>query len=133
MLEEYRAPFAVASPRDELDWGATLHPSLLQPGEVIETISWAARSEDTAVGLLLEPRPSETDPVYGLVGYVLISIASAERGHERWEGRGRLLRPIVTIGTNRDRVWSRELPILVVTGATFAGPRPERVLVIGDA
>lgn len=126
-------PWGEATPYDELDWGATLDPALRVTGEVIETITIAPSASDAALGLVVESRPAETDPVYGVVGYALITIAATEREHSRWYGRGVVVRPLVTIATSHDRIWVREMPLRIARSAAPAAARAARVLIVGGA
>jgi hypothetical protein len=99
--------------------------------EVIETINFVASAEDIAAGLVLETRPSQSDPGYGLIGYALLSIAAAHRDNPRFAGRGYIIRPRATITTNRDRIWSRDLPIRVTRDVAPSDVRRQRVVVFG--
>lgn len=123
--------YGMASPYDELDWGATLDPLLLEAGEAIETVTFALDAADAALGVTLEERPSETDATYGLIGYMLVTIAAEQRAHARWSGRGTIIRPRATIATSMDRIWAAEMPIRIARDVSVGAARAERVLLIG--
>lgn len=114
------------TPGDVLDWGATLDPALLVPGETIAAVDWAVSAADAAAGLVVADRGVQDG-----VAYALVSIAEDERSHSRWDGGGRVVRPTVAIVTSADRRWQRELPIRIARGAPAAGSLAERILLIG--
>lgn len=127
---ERRALYLELHPYDVLDLGATLDPALRVPGEQIESVVIEATAEATALGVQVEPRPSQTDPTYGVVGYAVVSVAPAQRDATVWAGYGRVVPIRVQISTSLDRVHVREVQMLISRRAGH--PTAARVVVLGD-
>lgn len=117
-------------PRDELEIGVALSPVLLATGEVVETVTIEATPEASAVGVVVEPRPPRQDQDYGLIGYAVLSVDQAQRDHARWGGYGHVVPIRVTVATSLDRVYVRDLQVLIARRAGH--PTAARVVVLGD-